>query len=124
MKFKLDENLGSRTLEVLAALGHDAQTVHEEKLNGIGDERLFEVCTAEGRCLVTLDLDFADVLRFPPGQGFGIAVLRPPHPVTLNLLTELARSMLAALERENIAGRLWVVQAGRIRVHDPLGAGE
>ena len=122
MKFKLDENLGFRTVELIGALGHDVQTVSQEKLNGIDDARLSEVCAAEGRCLITLDLDFADVLRFPPHTGPGVAVRRPPQPVTLRLLTELVRSLLSALERESIAGRLWVVQVGRIRVHDPSGS--
>jgi predicted nuclease of predicted toxin-antitoxin system len=124
VKFKLDENLGSRTAGLIAELGHDVQTVSQEKLNGIDDDRLFAVCAAEGRCLITLDLDFADVLRFPPQQGLGVAVLRPPQPVSLNVLTELIRNLFGALERESIAGRLWVVQLGRIRVHDPFGAGE
>jgi predicted nuclease of predicted toxin-antitoxin system len=118
VKFKLDENLGSRTAGAIAECGHDVQTASQEKLNGIDDVRLFEVCALESRCLITLDLDFADVLRFPPARGAGIAVLRLPRTVSLNLLTELVRNLLAAVERESIAGRLWVVEAGRIRVHD------
>jgi hypothetical protein len=66
VKFKLDENLGSRTAELIAACGHDVQTVSQQRLTGIDDEHLFEVCASEGRCLITLDLDFADILRFPP----------------------------------------------------------
>ena len=124
MKFKLDENLGSRTADLIAELGHDVQTVSAQKMSGTNDPHLFEVCTAEGRCLITLDLDFADVLRFPPIGGPGIAVLRAPQPVTLNLLRELVRSLLVALERESIAGRLWVVQPGRIRIYDASGAAE
>jgi len=36
-------------------------------------------CALEGRCLITLDLDFVDVLRFPPRTGAGTVVLRPPN---------------------------------------------
>jgi predicted nuclease of predicted toxin-antitoxin system len=121
VKFKLDENLGSRTAGLIGELGHDVQTVSQEKLNGIDDARLFEICATEGRCLITLDLDFADILRFPPHTGAGIAVLRLPQTVSLKVLAELVGSLLAAIERENITGRLWVIQAGRIRVHDPSG---
>jgi len=42
------------------------ETIAQEKLSGTSDERLFEICIAEGRCLISLDLDFADVVRFPP----------------------------------------------------------
>ena len=40
MRFKLDENLGSRTACLIAEYGHDVETVAQEKLSGIGDARL------------------------------------------------------------------------------------
>jgi predicted nuclease of predicted toxin-antitoxin system len=98
--------------------GHDVQTISQERLNGVDDVRLFEICAVENRCLITFDLDFADVLRFPPHRSAGIAVLRLPRTVSLSVLIELVRNLLAAVERESIAGRLWVVEVGRIRVHD------
>jgi len=121
VKFKLDENLGSRTADTLTEFGHDVQTVSQEKLNGADDIRLFQVCALEDRCLITLDLDFADVLRFPPSTGAGIAVLRPPGAVSLNLLSALVRSLLAGIENEPISGRLWIVEPGRIRAHGEPG---
>jgi predicted nuclease of predicted toxin-antitoxin system len=117
MKFKLDENLGSRTAEIIAESGHDVATVAQEKLSGTSDERLLAICIAESRCLITLDLDFADVLRFPPRNTPGIAVLRLPRVASLALLTGFVQSLLAALHSETITGRLWVVEAGRVRIH-------
>jgi predicted nuclease of predicted toxin-antitoxin system len=58
VKFKLDENIGRRGLESLKASGHDVMTVVEQGLRHITDEELFEICSAEGRTLVTLDRDF------------------------------------------------------------------
>ena len=69
MKFKLDENLGSRTASLIGEAGHDVQTVSDEKLNGVEDAWLYRVCASEGRCLITLDLDFADILRFSLPEG-------------------------------------------------------
>jgi len=69
MNFKLDENLGRRTQEVFSLCGHRADTVAEENLSGTGDQRLFEICQVEERCVVSLDMDFADILRFPPGAS-------------------------------------------------------
>ena len=124
MKFKLDENLGSRTAGLIAESGHDVKTVAQEKLSGTSDARLFEICIAERRCLISMDLDFADVLRFPPHNTSGIAVLRLPRVVSPNLLAGLVRSLLAALQTASIAGQLWVVEAGRIRVHQEPGSPE
>ena len=66
MKFKLDENFGTRGAARLASHGHDVATVASESLWSISDIALIEVCRTEERCLVTMDLDFANPLRFPP----------------------------------------------------------
>jgi predicted nuclease of predicted toxin-antitoxin system len=120
MRFKLDENFGSRSHHVFSAANHDVQTVRQEALQGSSDVHLFEVCCAEKRCLVTLDLDFTDVTRFPPNQSNGIVVIRLPHNPNLNVLENLIRQFLQALERSAITSldqKLWIVEPGRIRIH-------
>ncbi len=86
MKFKLDENFGTRTQHIFRVKGHDVQTVCSQRLNGCPDQRLYEVCCAEQRCLVTLDLDFTDVLRFPPSKSYGIVVIRISRNPSVTLL--------------------------------------
>ncbi len=77
-----------------------------------------EVCCHEQRCLVTLDLDFADVIRFPPGQAKGIVVIRVPQNPSLPLLQQLVCLFLEASTTMPVDGKLWVVETGRIRVHE------
>ncbi|MBI3607175.1 MAG: DUF5615 family PIN-like protein [Nitrospirae bacterium] len=117
MKFKLDENLGVRTLSVFKNAGHDVETVSEERLSGCRDDVLYEHCQRERRCLVTLDLDFSNVLRFPPEPTSGMAVLRPSAKPTVAQLDRLARQLLQALVKESLEGRLWIVEPERIRIH-------
>ena len=118
MKFKLDENFGTRTQRIFRAAGHDVQTVRDEGLQGSSDKQLYDVCCSEQRCLVTLDLDFADTIRFQPVQGAGIAVIRLPKNPSLPLLEQLVGQFLEMLTKMSISGRLWVVEIGRIRVHE------
>lgn len=117
MKFKLDENFGSRTRQIFLNAGHDVQTVREEALSGSSDQLIYETCRAEQRCLVTLDLDFADVVRFQPVNTSGIAVIRVPRNPTVALLEALIHQMLQALATMSVEGNLWIVEVGRIRVH-------
>ena len=117
MKFKLDENFGTRTQELFLAAEHDVSTVGSQGLCGCPDRRLFEICGRESRCLVTLDIDFGDVTRFPPDRSAGIVVLRLPRNPTLEILESLIAAFLRALSDRPLTGRLWMVEPGRIRVH-------
>lgn len=119
MRFKLDENLGGRTISLFVAGNHDVETVRSENIAGCSDQDLYQRCIEERRCLITLDLDFCDVVRFPPGVASGIAIVRVPHNPTLPVLERLVASLLSAIQNQPIEHRLWIVEPGRILVHEP-----
>jgi predicted nuclease of predicted toxin-antitoxin system len=118
MRIKLDENFGTRTQKLFHLYNHDVQTVRMQDLQGCADTVLFEVCCAEKRCLVTFDLDFADTLRFPPEKTSEIAIVRPPQNPSLPLLEQYMQQFLNALAAMPISGKLWIIEAGRIRIHE------
>ena len=117
MKFKLDENFGARTQQLFFDAGLDTQTVRDESLEGTSDQNLYNRCCAEGRCLVTLDLDFADITRFPPQKAGGIVVIRVPRNPSLALLESLVQQLLKSAKQNPLEKKLWIVEVGRIRVH-------
>ncbi len=117
MKFKLDENLGNRTQDLFRLAGHDVETVLNEKLSGANDEKIFQVCCEEKRCLVTFDLDFANPIHFPASLCAGIIIIRLPHNLSLKTLEILVKQTLTALESISFESELWIVEPGRIRIH-------
>src|ERR1035438_145478 len=76
MKFKVDENLPIEVAVALREAGHDAMSVVDQGLGGRADASVAEVCRREGRSLVTLDVDFANVQAYPPRDYAGLLVLR------------------------------------------------
>jgi predicted nuclease of predicted toxin-antitoxin system len=117
LKLKFDENLGRRGQEILAAAGHDVSTVAQQHLQGIVDAELIELCRTEARCLVTLDLGFANPLIFLPSRYAGIAVLRlSPKPSAADLAA-LVQTFADALKSEKLAGKLWIIEVGRVRIY-------
>lgn len=92
-------------------------TVSGQRLSGASDETIFSGCADERRILVTLDFDFAQVLRFPPARAAGVVILSGPGRITAGLLDVLLAQLTAALPDQSIEGRLWIVEPGRIRIH-------
>ena len=117
LKFKLDENIGRRGQDLLRAIGHDVVTVYDQQMGGSADETLFHVCAQESRALITLDHDFCQVLRFPPEQSSGIVILELPPRATADALLNRIREMMTLLESRALGNELWIVEPGRIRVH-------
>jgi len=118
VKLKLDENLGRCGQQMIAAAGHDVASVADQGLEGSLDGDLLEYCRAEGRCLVTLDLEFANPLVFLPSRYPGIAVLRIPQKASATDLLMLIETLMEALKSEVLIGKLWIVEIGRIRVYE------
>jgi len=117
VKFKVDENLPRDVCDLLQGSGHDAVSVGEQGLGGADDPQLFRVCQDEGRVLVTLDVDFANVHAYPPASTPGLIVLRLARQDRPHVLAVL-RDLLPQLEREPPDHRLWIVEDGRIRIRE------
>ena len=115
MNIKLDENLGRRGAAILRAAGHQVTTVAEEGLSSDSDQQIADVCRSGRKCLVTLDLDFGNPLRFTPSRHCGIAVLRLPRGSGAGELPQAVRTLAAGLAGHAIDGKLWIVQRGHIR---------
>jgi predicted nuclease of predicted toxin-antitoxin system len=117
VKIKLDENIGRRGVGLLRARGHDVMTVWDQNLRGVSDEVLFNVCVAEGRALITLDRDFGQILRFPPEESAGIVVLDLGNRATVPAILERLTAFLEVTETTSVAGSLWIIEPGRVRIH-------
>lgn len=117
MHFKIDENLPMEVAGLLTDAGHDALTIYDQRMVGEADSRIVSVCQAEQRALITMDLDFADIRAYPPGEHHGIVVLRPrtqAKPAVLKLVIELVR----LLTMETLLGKLWILQENGLRIRE------
>lgn len=118
MKIKLDENMPVELADVLAQLGHDADTVPREGLAGKDDAAVWDATQSAGRLLVTQDLDFRDSRRFRPGTHHGLVLVRLKNAGRQQLIDRVT----TVFEREAVD--TWpacfvVVSPDRVRVRRP-----
>lgn len=118
MKIKLDENLSGYLKPILMCEGHEVSTVKDEGLLGKCDTEVAFAAREESRVLFTLDLEFADLRKFPPGSHSGVVLFRPrsmgPRSVNEFILRFVKDSDLSAF-----SGCVVVVDPERIRVRSP-----
>ncbi len=114
MKFKIDENLPQEMSSVLRQQCFEAGSVWDERRSGTSDDMLLSRVRDEGRTLITLDRDFADIRAYPPGLHHGIIVLR--------LKTQDKDAVIACAKRvipipalRSPERELWIVERDRIR---------
>jgi len=118
VKIKLDENLSRHLKDELLGLGHDVSTALEEGLLGKDDVELGAAAKTDGRMVFTLDLDFADLRKFPPGSHPGVILLRPRSmgPLAVN---QFVLKFAQQTELSDLARCLAIVEPHRVRVRRP-----
>jgi predicted nuclease of predicted toxin-antitoxin system len=119
MKIKLDENIPLRAQAVLQQLGHDVDIVIQENLAGSSDNRVWQATQEADRFLITQDLDFADIQRFPPGSHAGVLVMRLGASGREALLLRL-RQVFLTEDVEIWSGCLVIISERKIRIRRPL----
>lgn len=117
MRFKVDENVPVACVEQLRAEGHDALSVLDQGLGGAPDPCVAQVCRAEERVLLSLDLGFADIRSYPPSEGAGGIVPRL-RTQEASALCRVVEGLLPVLGMESPVGKLWVVEEHRVRIRE------
>lgn len=118
MRVKLDENLPAALAHVLTVLGHDVDTVADERLTGHPDSSVWRGAQTSERFLITQDLDFSDIRQFAPGTHHGVMLVRLTAPGRRALLERVSN----LFEQENVPSwaRCFVVVTDRkVRVRRP-----
>jgi len=121
MRFLIDANLPRAVIDAVQSLGHQVEFARDIGLASATDELIAKHALQNRAALLTRDLDFADIRRYPPDRYSGIVVLRLPD-------TAVAVEIAAAVKRflsepgfiASLAGRLAVVEADRVRFRPPL----
>ena len=118
MRIKLGENLSRHLKGPLGDDGHEVVTTADENLLGKSDVEVGAAAKGEGRMLFTLDLEFADLRKFPPGKHPGVVLFRP-RSMGPGAVGRLVLGFVRETNLEDLAGCVAVVEPHQTRVRRP-----
>lgn len=121
MRFLIDANLPRSIVAALQRFGHDVEFARDIGLGSASDAQIAAHALKHNAAILTRDLDFADIRRYPPEQYRGIIVLRlPDTAVAQEIVSVMERFLMEPGFLEPLAGRLAIVDADRVRFRPPL----
>lgn len=115
----VDEDLPRSLVAVLRLEGFEAFDVREIGLRSASDDVIFSHSQSDRRTLVTGDLGFANILRFPLGSHFGLLVMRYPNEVSSQTIADAVVRALRDVSEAEIRGALLIVHPGGLRLRRP-----
>lgn len=113
LKLLIDENIRSEIFSFLETSGHDVKKLPA----GVSDAEVAKCASAEGRIIVTHDLDFSNIFVYPPKSYAGIIVVRISPPLASALKMALA-NLFSSLRPEDFNKRLIILEPGGFRLRE------
>jgi len=121
MRFFLDANVPRSAVAALVELGYEVEFSRDIGMANDSDEAIAARARETQAALITRDLDFADIRRYPPILYAGIVVIRlPDDAVASNIVDVLKRFVSDSRFTAHLAGRLAIVDDRRIRFRPAL----
>ena len=114
MRFLADMGVGQRVVEWLRTEGHAVVHLREEGLQRLPNGEIFKKAIAEGRIVLTFDLDFGEIVAFAGGRRASVILFRLHNtctPYVIDRLRKVLQNSNQALEQ----GALVVVEESRHR---------
>jgi len=117
--FVVDEDMSRSLARALRDAGHEAIHVREAGLQGAPDGRVFDYAQTREAVLITEDVGFGDIRKYPLGHHAGIMVVRIPetvaYPDRIERVMEVVRGEVAA----GLSGCLLVIDLATVRRREP-----
>lgn len=121
MRFFLDANMPRSAAALVSRFGHQVEFAKDIGMGGASDDEIATHARKTGAVLLTRDLDFADVRRYPPDEFLGLVVLRLPEQTTASEIAQVLERFLSDTVLVNsLPGHLAIVEYERARFRPPL----
>lgn len=115
-KFVIDEDMPRSTAHILRTSGCEVLDVRDYGLRGKSDEEIFNFAQQEKAVIVTGDLGFGNLLKFPVGSHRGILIAHFPNEISTSELNNQIIKAFDDLTEMDFKGNLVIIEPGKIRI--------
>ena len=115
MNFLADECVYSITTQLLRSWAHNVLTAQEVGLAGKPDANILAYAVEHKRVLITIDMDFSNIRRYPPESHTGIIVLKI-RPRTVEKVHTVLAQVLRDVGIEQLSKSLIMIDQTKYRI--------
>jgi predicted nuclease of predicted toxin-antitoxin system len=116
IKFLIDEDIPRSAAKVLRDRGYEVLDVRDCGLRGEPDEEVFKFAQEEKAVLLTGDLGFGNLLRFPVGKHSGVVIVHFPNEISASKLNNQITKAFDTLTEKDLDRTLMILEPGKIRI--------
>lgn len=117
MKFLADMGISQRTVEWLRNKGYDIVHLREEGLERLADKNILAKAITEERIVLTMDLDFTDLLAWSGDAFPSVIIFRLKNQKSNNVNAQL-ENVLNQCQNQLLAGVIISVSDDAFRVRN------
>jgi predicted nuclease of predicted toxin-antitoxin system len=115
LKFLADMGVADETVSALRRIGHDVVHARDVGLRSESDAEVLRVARAEGRAVLTFDLDFGDLLA-GGGESLPSVILVRTQNQRASVVTPRILDVVDRFAQDLQSGALIVVEDARFRL--------
>jgi predicted nuclease of predicted toxin-antitoxin system len=112
-KFLLDADMPKSSAVAIRSLGFDVEDVRDLGMRYAKDQEIIDFALDTGRVVITRDLDYGEILRYP--QHPGAIILRLPTGFVAKEVNEALLDFLSSAKNDVLQQAIIIVELGRYR---------
>lgn len=116
LKVLVDEDLPRSTAALLQSLGINAIDVRDVGLKAASDTQVFEYAQKEERIIITRDVEFGNILKYPPRSHYGVIVIRLPNTYVRDQILGVIRKFFVEVEKKELVRHIVVLEVDKYRI--------
>lgn len=106
----------ARQAGFLKRADYEVKDIRDYGLREADDDAIYQFAQSNQAVLITADLGFSNILRFPVGSHFGIVIARFPNEMPTSEINRQLVARFADLTEADFKGSLVIIEPGKVRI--------